>query len=124
MDWTEKAREIASPWVYAVHAWRGRSPEFMQTQVGRLTEKLAAFASEVERETLANERKRCLRIAAMEADYWRECDDEDQTMANIVIGALGAASNVCVAILQGTSAEEFHATKEALAGGGQGRVRE
>jgi hypothetical protein len=29
-------RELASNWVYKVHAWRGKSPEFMQAQVGRL----------------------------------------------------------------------------------------
>jgi hypothetical protein len=29
-------RELASNWVYKVHAWRGKSPEFMQAQVSRL----------------------------------------------------------------------------------------
>jgi hypothetical protein len=32
----QSPRELASNWVYKVHAWRGKSPEFMQAQVGRL----------------------------------------------------------------------------------------
>lgn len=38
-------RQIASDFVYAVSAWDGRSPEFMQCQVGKL-------ASLIEDETL------------------------------------------------------------------------
>lgn len=35
---TDQAREAASEFVYRIHDWRGRSPEFMQAQVGRLAE--------------------------------------------------------------------------------------
>ena len=38
----EHAHTIAANWVYSVYAWRGRSPQFMQAQVKRLAEEIAA----------------------------------------------------------------------------------
>lgn len=41
----EWMREAAKEFVYNVHAWRGRSPEFMLKQLGRLTAIIAEHAA-------------------------------------------------------------------------------
>jgi hypothetical protein len=53
----------------------------------------------VEPSQTARERDRCAKIAAIEAHYWGEVDDERIDL--IAIGAMGAASNICCAILRG-----------------------
>ena len=50
-------------------------------------------------------REDCGRIAALESYYWAECENE--SIAQICIGRMGAAANICGAILLGTTAEEY-----------------
>lgn len=54
------------------------------------------------------ERERCMRIAAYEAEYWRQVgivDIERPHMNGICIGGIGAAANVCAAIATGQAAK-------------------
>ena len=52
-------------------------------------------------------RERCAKIAAIEARYWAEVEDERLTM--ISVGAMGAASNICCAILTDRTPEQHQA---------------
>ncbi len=52
-------------------------------------------------------RDQCAKIAAIEAQYWGEVDDE--RIAPIAIGAMGAAANICVAILTERTPEQHRA---------------
>jgi hypothetical protein len=65
-------------------------------------EKIIAVLDEVR-----NMRERCAKIAAIEAQYWGEVDDERIQL--IAIGAMGAASNICVAILTARTPEQHKA---------------
>jgi hypothetical protein len=49
-------------------------------------------------------REQCAKIAAIEAHYWEEVDDERIQL--IAIGAMGAAANICVAILTARTPEQ------------------
>jgi hypothetical protein len=46
----------------------------------------------------------CAKIAAIEAHYWGELDDD--RIALIAIGAMGAAANICAAILSERTPEQ------------------
>jgi len=50
------------------------------------------------------------RIAAIEASYW--ADLEDERMLNYALGAMGAASNICAAVMRELTPEEFRAEIE------------
>ena len=52
-------------------------------------------------------REQCAQVAAVEAQYWGDVDDE--RLALIAIGAMGAAANICVAILIGRTPEQHKA---------------
>jgi hypothetical protein len=56
-------------------------------------------------------RDRCAKIAAIEAQYWGEVDDERLTF--IATGAMGAASNICAAILTDRTPEQHKADCDA-----------
>lgn len=56
-------------------------------------------------------RDRCAKIAAIEAHYWAEVEDE--RLQVISVGAMGAASNICVAILTERTPEQYQAECEA-----------
>jgi len=55
------AEKVAQDWVYEMHSWRGRSPEFMQAQVGRLCQRIQAAIDEA---------------VLREANWWFEHIDE------------------------------------------------
>ena len=50
-------------------------------------------------------RERCARLASIEAHYWARLEDE--RVQEISIGAMGAASNICAAILMGKTPEQY-----------------
>jgi hypothetical protein len=50
-------------------------------------------------------REQCARLAAIEAAYWGRLEDE--RVQEISIGAMGAASNICAAILMGKTPEQY-----------------
>ncbi|MGH9501685.1 MAG: hypothetical protein ACRD20_02415 [Terriglobales bacterium] len=50
-------------------------------------------------------RHECARIAALESHYWAQVENED--MQQISLGAMGAAANICTAMLLGTSPGDF-----------------
>jgi hypothetical protein len=56
-------------------------------------------------------RDQCAKIAAIEAHYWGELDDE--RLALIAIGAMGAAANICAAILQEKTPEQHKSDCDA-----------
>jgi hypothetical protein len=49
----------------------------------------------------------CAQIAAMESHYWAEVDDDRPHIMDISMGAMGAAANICAAMLRGISPTEF-----------------
>ena len=51
------------------------------------------------------ERLQLISICAIEAKYWADCQDERLQL--ISIGAMGAASNICAAVLRGLSPESY-----------------
>lgn len=54
----------------------------------------------------ANEREQAITmICALEAGYWAEVEDEK--LREFSMGAMGAASNICAAVLRGISPEQF-----------------
>jgi hypothetical protein len=61
----------------------------------------------VEPSEAAQLREQCAKIAAIEAHYWGELDDERITL--IGIGAMGAAANICAAILTERTPEQHKA---------------
>ena len=53
---------------------------------------------------------RCARIAAIESRYWAGVDAKNDlgSMLDLIsVGAMGAASNICAAILRGVTPEQF-----------------
>lgn len=60
---------------------------------------------QVEREV----REECARIAALEGEYWGRVENE--RIQELSIGAMGAAANICAAILMGHTAEQHKNSK-------------
>jgi hypothetical protein len=50
------------------------------------------------------------RIAAMEANYWGEVEDE--RLLAYALGAMGAASNICAAVMREVTPEQFQSEIE------------
>ena len=49
----------------------------------------------------------CARICALESNYWAGVDDDRQHIMDISIGAMGAAANICAAMLRGVTVSQF-----------------
>lgn len=56
-------------------------------------------------------RDRCAKIAAIEAQYWGEVEDDRLRLMSL--GAMGAASNICAAILTDRTPEQHKAECDA-----------
>jgi hypothetical protein len=67
---------------------------------------------EVERMTRAD----CARIAALESHYWAIVEGDEPSLMQIAIGAIGAAANICAAILTDKSPAEFQVEIEQRGG--------
>ena len=64
------------------------------------------MTDEEKREVEFQTRQECARIAYLESQYWGSVDDDRPHMADICIGAMGAAANISAAIFMGkTSAQ-------------------
>ena len=48
-----------------------------------------------------------MRIAAIEASYWANLDGVTDSEVGVQIGAIGAASNIAVALMTGVTPEEY-----------------
>ena len=68
---------------------------------------------EPEPEVLQKFRDECAQIAAIEAHYWGELGNDKLML--IAIGAMGAAANICGAILRGITPEQHRAECDARA---------
>jgi len=58
---------------------------------------------------IRQERERCAAIARAESHYWGQVEDE--RLLEISIGGMGAAANICGAILMGRSVDEHRGSK-------------
>jgi hypothetical protein len=61
-------------------------------------------------------REMCARIAGAECAYWAAVDSDRRDVDMMSIGAMGAAANICAAILMGRSPEQHEAEIRARDG--------
>ena len=77
------------------------------------------MSDEEKREIQQQTRQECFRIAALESRYWAGVtdtafgNDDDRHLADISIGACGAAANISAAILMGKTEEQYAKEIEA-----------